>query len=109
MATLELVRRPDRQRYELIRAGVHLGHVTYVMRGGVLILEHTTILPEFSGQGLGSVLARAILDEMGARGRPYRVECEFLRGWIAKHPDYRPRTRASVVQAHPADPAPPPS
>jgi uncharacterized protein len=86
--TLELVPRPDRLRYELLRDGTHVGHVTYSLHGGVPVLDHTRVLPEFEGQGLGSSLAQAVLDHMNAAGRPYRVECPFLRAWIAKHPEY---------------------
>ena len=87
MPTFELVPRPARRRFELLRDGVHVGHVIYVMRDDVLVLEHTIVLAQYGGQGLGSILARAVLDHLRQSGISYEVECPFLRGWIAKHPD----------------------
>lgn len=86
--TTEIVRRPDRQRFELLVDGVHAGHVTWFMKGGVTVLDHTIVKPDFGGRGLGSVLARGVLDTMRGRGLPYAVDCPFLRSWVAKHPEY---------------------
>lgn len=85
---VELVRRPERQRFELLVDGVHAGHVSWFMKGGVTVLDHSKVKKEFGGRGLGSVLARRVLDAMRQRGVPYAVDCPFLRKWITKHPDY---------------------
>ena len=86
--TTEIIRRPDRQRFKLLVDGVPAGHVSWFMKGGVTVLDHTIVKPEFGGQGLGSVLARGVLDQMRERGAPYAIDCPFLRTWITKHPAY---------------------
>jgi predicted GNAT family acetyltransferase len=86
--TTEIVRLPDRQRFELLVDGVPAGHLSWFMKGGVTVLDHTIVKPDFGGQGLGSVLARGVLDVMRTRGKPYAVDCPFLREWVAKNPEY---------------------
>lgn len=88
MPTHEISRRPERQRYELLVDGAHAGHVTWFMKGGVTVLDHTTIGDAYGGQGLASVLARGALDDIKGRGVPYAIDCEFLRSWVGKHPEY---------------------
>lgn len=49
---------------------------------------HTEIDSRFAGRGLGGVLAREALDDARARGLSVLPYCPFIRGWIAKHPQY---------------------
>lgn len=79
---------PDRTRYELTADGAAAGHVEYHLHRDLMALLHTEIDPAYSGQGLGSKLIRGALDD--ARQRSLRVQpfCTFVRGFIAKHPDY---------------------
>ncbi|MDT4997198.1 MAG: uncharacterized protein QOD45_1266, partial [Pseudonocardiales bacterium] len=50
---------------------------------------HTEISPEFGRRGLASELIRAALDSARTRGLQVQPFCPFVRGFIAKHPDYR--------------------
>ena len=43
----------------------------------------------YEGQGLGSRLARAALDDARGRGLRVRPLCPFIRGWIKRHEDYQ--------------------
>ena len=57
-------------------------------RPGRITFVHTEIDDAYAGQGLGGKLARAALDDVRARGLAVRPDCPFIKGWIAKHPDY---------------------
>ena len=59
------------------------------MHGHTVIFTHTEIDPAFEGRGLGGQLARAALDDVRARGEHVFARCEFIKGWIEKHPDYQ--------------------
>ena len=49
---------------------------------------HTEIDPAFGGRGLASILIKAALDEMRARGIAVLPQCPFVRRYISRHLDY---------------------
>jgi predicted GNAT family acetyltransferase len=86
--TIEVVDEPQHERFVLYADGTVAGIAEYRRRPGLLAFTHTEIAPEFEGQGLGSQLARAALDQARADGLGVLPFCPFFNGWIAKHPDY---------------------
>lgn len=76
-----------RDRFELDVDGV-IAFVTYRKSPGAITLVHTEVPPELGGRGIGSKLGRATLDAVRAQGRKLSVECDFIRGYITKHPEY---------------------
>jgi uncharacterized protein len=79
---------PQRSRFE-IRVGDQLaGFAVYHLHGDVADFTHTEIADEFEGQGLGSKLIRAALEETRGAGRQVLPHCPFVRAFIAKHPEY---------------------
>ena len=55
----------------------------------VAIFNHTVVYPDYQGQGVGGVLARAALDDTRMRGDLVDPVCPFIEGWIEKHPEYQ--------------------
>ena len=53
------VRHDAAQRYELLVEGQPLGFAAYSEQGERMVFTHTEVDPSLSGQGLGSVLAKA--------------------------------------------------
>jgi predicted GNAT family acetyltransferase len=76
-----------RNRFELEVEGI-IAFVTYRKSPGAITLVHTEVPPELGGRGVGSKLGRATLDAVRAQGRKLSVECDFIRGFITKHPEY---------------------
>ena len=74
-------------RFELDVGGA-IAFVTYRKSPGAITLEHTEVPPELGGKGIGSKIARATLDAVRAQGRKLTVECEFIQGFMSKHPEY---------------------
>ena len=74
-------------RFELDIDGV-IAFVSYRKSPGAITLVHTEVPPELGGRGIGSKLGRATLDAVRAQGRALSVECEFIRGFMGKHPEY---------------------
>ena len=64
------------------------GFTTYRVEDGAYRLVHTEVDPKFEGQGLGSRLAAGIFGALRGRGVDVIPECEFIRGYIGKHPEY---------------------
>jgi predicted GNAT family acetyltransferase len=79
---------PSALRYE-IRVGDDLaGFAAYTRLRDVITFTHTEIDPAFEGQGLGSTLARAALDDVRAKGLRVVPRCPFIRAYIERHPEY---------------------
>lgn len=55
---------------------------------GHRVLTHTEVPNAFSGQGIGSRLARAVFDDARANGITLVLKCPFMAAWFARHPDY---------------------
>jgi uncharacterized protein len=79
---------PERSRFEISVDGALAGFAVYSLAPGRITFVHTEIDDAYAGQGLGGTLARAALDAVRERGLAVRPECPFIKGWIAKHPDY---------------------
>lgn len=85
---------PERHRYEIRVGEKTAGFAEYALRsdphgdGETIAFIHTVVDDEFAGQGLAGRLARAALDDARARELAVLPFCPFIRGWIAKHPDY---------------------
>jgi len=80
--------RPDRDRYEAYVGEQVAGFVTYSLRAGRVTLIHTEVDPAFEGHGVGSGLARGVLDDIRARGLRVRPLCPFIAEYIRRHPEY---------------------
>ena len=73
----------------LTEVGRLAGFAQYRIKDPALIVfTHTEIDDAFEGQGLGSTLVRAALDAARTRGLAVRPDCPFVRGYIARHPEY---------------------
>jgi predicted GNAT family acetyltransferase len=77
----------ERSRFELDVDGV-IAFVTYRKSDGAITLVHTEVPPELGGRGIGSKLGRATLDAVRAHGRKLAVECDFIRNFMRKNPQY---------------------
>ena len=79
----------ERGRYELTVDGQLAGVAFYSRGDGEIVLKHTEVDAAFEGRGLGSRLARHVLDEARERGLRVVPLCPFMAGYIRTHPGYR--------------------
>jgi uncharacterized protein len=77
-----------RHRFELHKDGKLAAHADYRMEDGAVKLIHTEVLPGLEGQGVGSKMAKATLEEIRKRGAKIVPVCEFMAGYIGKHAEY---------------------
>jgi uncharacterized Fe-S cluster protein YjdI/predicted GNAT family acetyltransferase len=85
---IEVRNSPAHSRYEVRVDGALAGFTHYLTEDGALVFDHTLIKDAFAGQGLGSVLARGALDDVRAQGGRIVALCEYISGWLGKHPEY---------------------
>jgi len=97
---------PERSRYEATLGddATPAGLLGYTLSNDWMALVHTEVLEGFEGQGVGSRLVRAVLDDARQRGLRVIPKCPFVVRWLERHAEqhdvlYRP------LQS-PADPTP---
>ena len=78
---------PARHRYEMAVDG-KTAFVTYSRRARNIVLKHTEVPAALEGQGVGSALARSVLEDVRRRGLKVVPECEFIAAFIARHPEF---------------------
>ncbi|WP_344751108.1 GNAT family N-acetyltransferase [Micromonospora olivasterospora] len=80
---------PERDRFEARdESGAVAGVVPYQLTGAIIAYTHTEVDPAYEGRGVGSALARAVLDDARARRRTVVPLCPFLADWLTRHPEY---------------------
>ena len=86
----EVVENPERHRFELAIDGSDEIAAAYyrIDDNGNLVLTHTEVPSEFSGQGIGSRLARGVFDMIRASGRKAVLKCPFMGAFYSRHPEY---------------------
>jgi predicted GNAT family acetyltransferase len=53
-----------------------------------LVLQATSVFPEFRGQGIATELIRRVLDDVRADGRTVSIMCPIVRTFIDNNPEY---------------------
>jgi predicted GNAT family acetyltransferase len=80
---------PHTHRYEARIGDEVAGEAAYIRTPELIAFVHTEVGDAFEGRGVGSALARAALDDARAQDRRVLAICPFIKGWIARHPDYQ--------------------
>jgi len=83
-----VVDNPDAGRFEVLVGDDVAGFAEYRRTSSATAFTHTVIYPAFEGRGLGAALARGALDATRAAGMEVLPYCPFIRGYIARHPEY---------------------
>ncbi|MFD5214678.1 GNAT family N-acetyltransferase [Microbacterium sp. NPDC058345] len=94
---------PGQSRYVLLDRGAgdaearEIGEESYVDVGTERVLFHTFVSDDFAGQGLASVLVRAVVEDTISSGLRIAAVCPYVAAWLPKHPEYS----AHVAQRRP--------
>lgn len=75
-------------RFEARIDGELAGFAVYERRGDRVVFIHTEVDPAFEGKGVGSALAATALDQVRESGERVVPLCEFIAGYIERHPAY---------------------
>jgi predicted GNAT family acetyltransferase len=79
---------PAAHRYELLVGGEVAAYAEYNLLTHAVLFTHTEVLPQHEGQGLGSQLAKFALDDVRGRSMAVIPVCQFIAGYIRRHPEY---------------------
>ena len=78
---------PALNRFEM-EANGETAFVTYRLTKSAIVLIHTEVPKALEGHGIGSALAKGVLDLLRARNLKAAVGCPFIAAYIRKHPEY---------------------
>lgn len=80
---------PEQNRYQATdETGQPVGVVEYIRTDGMITFTHTEVDPRAEGQGVGSRMARHVLDQARDAGVSVLPLCPFIKSWIARHKEY---------------------
>jgi uncharacterized protein len=89
MDDITIADNPVAHRFEL-RSGAELAaYAEYNLLKEAVMFTHTEVLPAFEGRGIGGKIAAFALDDVRRRGLHVIPVCQFIAGYIRKHPEYR--------------------
>jgi uncharacterized protein len=94
MAQIEVVEVPERERYEARVDGALAGFAEFRGHASTRAFTHTEIDERFEGQGVGSALVAAAMEDVRAKGLHVLPICPFVKAWLGRHPE----VAAEVVQ-----------
>lgn len=75
-------------RFELAIPGGEPAVAYYSIEGDRIVLRYTEVPFEYSGQGYGSRLVRAVFELLEAQGARVIVTCPFMLTYAVRHPEY---------------------
>lgn len=83
----ELIDNTAKKRYEF-DLGDDLAIIEYIKTQGFIVLTHTEVPVKYEGQGVGSELVRAVLEDLRAKQLPVIPQCPFIAQYIYRHPEW---------------------
>jgi predicted GNAT family acetyltransferase len=84
---VSVVDNPGAKRFELA-IGETMAAAYYAIEDGRVVLLHTEVPQEFSGQGIGTKLAEGVFEQIRASGRRVIAKCPFMARFASRHPEY---------------------
>lgn len=87
-ASVVVLHDAESSRYLIRLDQTQVGLADYEQTGDSLAFVHTEISPAYGGRGLAGTLIKYALDDARRQGLTVLPYCSFVRGYIAKHPEY---------------------
>jgi uncharacterized protein len=85
---LRLVDNRQENRYQAFLGDVDVAFSEYETEPGRVVFTHTVVNPEFEGRGIGSRLAKHVIEDVRSRGLRITPVCPFIRAYLRRHHEY---------------------
>lgn len=83
----EVIDNANQGRFEMA-LGEELAVSYYKIVHGRVVLLHTEVPQQLSGQGIGSQLAHGVFEIIRSRGQHVVAKCPFMAAYASRHPEY---------------------
>lgn len=84
----DLVDNDQAKRYEMEVDG-HKAIVEYILAREKIYLTHTEVPKSLEGRGIGSMLVKAVLEDIEKRNLPLVPLCPFVAAYLKRHPEWQ--------------------
>jgi uncharacterized protein len=71
-----------------IAGSPHIGRLTWVLKDGARVAEHTLVPPAIGGKGVAARLVEALVADARAQGFGIVPECSYVAAAFARHPEW---------------------
>ena len=85
---VEVVDHPLGGHIDAVIDGATAGSAFYRIIEERVVVTHTEVGDAYEGQGVGTAIARTLLDQIRANGQQIVPLCPFFSGYIERHPEY---------------------
>lgn len=85
---VDVVDHPAGGHIDAVIDGATAGSAFYRVVDGRVVVTHTEVRDEYEGKGVGTAIARTLLDQIRAGGQQIVPLCPFFAGYIERHPEY---------------------
>jgi predicted GNAT family acetyltransferase len=85
---VSIVDNAARSRFEYLVDG-RTAFINYRRTPGVVALTHAEVPPEIEGRGVGSHMAREVLDAIRVSGEKVIPQCSFVETFIRRNSEYQ--------------------
>lgn len=75
----------EKQRIYVVDNGAEVGEVTFPMRDGVYVINHTYVDDRYRGQGIAAELVHRAVEEIESRGGQFKATCSYAALWLARN------------------------
>jgi predicted GNAT family acetyltransferase len=87
MSRLQIDDNPKEHRYEALVDDKLAGFIQYRLQDERVTMVHTEVEPAHEGQGVGSELAKAALEDARERGLKVVPLCPFIARYVRRQPE----------------------
>jgi len=71
-----------------VEGSPYIGRLTWVVRNGVRVAEHTIVPPEIGGRGIAGKLVDDMIADARENGFRIIPECSYVVAAFARHPEW---------------------
>lgn len=99
MTDIQIKDNAEQHRYEAFIGTELAGYCEYNLLTDAILFSHTEVLEAHEGKGVGSALAKHVLDAARRNALHVIPVCQFIAGYIRKHREYADLVRPDVQRA----------
>ena len=74
--------------YQTDESGTVIAEVTFPVKDGVAVINHTFVDDSLRGQGIAGLLVKMAVQQIRAKGLGLTASCSYAAIWLKRHLEY---------------------